>query len=106
MTYQFKSDQTGDVLMLQAPAEQVLRIIGRTPAASGIIEPAALASAIRSIEAAVEEEDRRLAEAASPLPQDASPAGEPAVTLRQRTWPLLEMLRAANAAAVAVVWGV
>ncbi len=37
MLYRFKSQATGDVVMLQPNAEELLKIIGKTPGPSGII---------------------------------------------------------------------
>jgi hypothetical protein len=110
MTYLFKSKAAGDVLMLGPSGDQLLRIIGKEPAAKGLIEPAALPAAIRAIEAAIAQDE------ANPAPAPAgagSPEGpgeaegeDEGVSLRQRAWPLLEMMRAAQAAAQDIAWGV
>ena len=65
MLYKFKSKAAGDVIMLEQNASQVLRIIGREPQASGILEVAAMPAATAALEAAVAEEEqaRRDAEA-------------------------------------------
>ncbi|WP_425258657.1 DUF1840 family protein [Rubrivivax sp. RP6-9] len=106
MTFRFQSRATADVLMLRADGDAVLRMIGRSPAAVGIIETEAPPAAIAAIERAVAHE----------APREASPPGSSdpeertadalaqAVSLRQRTWPLLQMLRTAHASAVAVTW--
>ena len=39
MNYLFKSKAAGDVLMLGASGDRLLRTIGKEPAAKGIIEP-------------------------------------------------------------------
>ena len=39
MIYKFKSKAAGDVIMMGANGDQVLRVIGKTPAPKGIIEP-------------------------------------------------------------------
>lgn len=111
MTYLFKSKAAGDVLMLGPSGDQLLRIIGKEPAAKGIIEPAALPAAIRAIEAAITQDEARPAPAA---PTQAGEAGtavqgegeEEGVSLRQRAWPLLEMMRTAQAAAESIAWGI
>jgi Domain of unknown function (DUF1840) len=97
MIYRFKSAATGDLIMLAPNGDQMLRILGREPAAQGIIEVAAMPAAIAALLAAIareetppEDEDERL----------------PPVGLRQRLWPMIEMLRRAQAADAAVVWGV
>jgi hypothetical protein len=110
MTYLFKSKAAGDVLMLGPDGDQLLRIIGKEPAAKGLIEPAALPAAIRAIEAAIAQDE------ANPAPAPAGPGSaegpgeaegeDEGVSLRQRAWPLLEMMRAAQAAAQDIAWGV
>lgn len=107
MTYLFKSKAVGDVLMLGASGDQLLRIMGKEPAAQGIIEPAAMPAAIEAIEAAVAQDEARQAQAheADAEPGDTA-AEEAAVTLRQRAWPFLEMLKSAHAATNEIVWGV
>ncbi len=53
MLYKFKSKAAGDVIMLGANGDQVLRIVGKEPAPQGILEATALAAAIAALEAAV-----------------------------------------------------
>lgn len=107
MTYLFKCHEAGDVLMLQPDGDAVLRIIGKAPAARGIIEAAALPAAIAAIEKAVAQEELPRARAAQAVdPEDAEATAAAEVTLRQRTWPVLQMLKAAHAASADVVWGV
>ncbi len=102
MIYKFKSKASGDLIMLGPNGDAMLRILGREPQSSGIIEPVDMVSAIGAIE-------RALAEAkadqtpAHPPPAASSSAG---VSLSQRLWPMLEMLRRAQAAAEPIVWGV
>ena len=96
MIYKFKSPADGDVIMLGDNGDQLLRLIGREPAAKGIIEPAQMAAAIAALEAAV---------AADEAPP-ADDAPDDSVALRQRVWPMVEMLRRSLAADVPVVWGV
>jgi len=100
MIYKFKSKATGDLIMLGPHGDQVLRLMGREPAAQGIIEPAAMAAALAALQAAVE------AEAAAAAAEDSDPDQPRAVALRQRVWPMVDMLRRAQAAGAAVVWGV
>jgi hypothetical protein len=103
MIYKFKSKATGDLIMLGPHGNQLLALLGREPAAQGIIEAAAMPAALAALQAAVEAE-----EAAPPgANEDADePTAARAVTLRQRLWPMIEMLRRAHAAGVPVVWGV
>jgi len=105
MNYLFKSKAAGDVLMLGASGDRLLRTIGKEPAAKGIIEPAALPAAIKAIEDAVAQEEALQAKAEEAEMDPTASHGED-VTLRQRAWPLLEMMKAAHAAAKEIVWGV
>ena len=99
MIYRFKSKASGDLIMLGPHAEQLLRLLGREPAAQGIIEPAAMAGALQTLQAAIDAEH-------APATSADDDSGTPAVALRQRLWPMIEMLRRAQAAEAPVVWGV
>lgn len=109
MLYKFKSKASGDVIMLGPNGDQVLCVIGREPAAQGIIEPPSMAAAIRAIEEAIAtEETARRAEDAAGATDDGPGVskGRDKVSLRQRAWPLVEMLKRAQAAGQPIVWGV
>lgn len=96
MIYKFKSKAAGDVIMLAGNGDQLLRALGREPATQGIIEPAHMPAAIAALQAAIAADEQ-------PPENDDKPAP---VGLRQRFWPMVEMLRRAQAAAEPVVWGV
>jgi Domain of unknown function (DUF1840) len=100
MIYKFRSPATGDVVMLGPNGDELLRLLGREPAAKGIIEPAAMPAAIAALQAAVA--------AAEAPPADTDEDAEPSrsVGLRQRVWPMVQMLERARAANEPVVWGV
>jgi hypothetical protein len=95
MIYKFKSKAAGDVIMLQPHGDQLMRLIGREPAAKGIIETADMPSALRSLQEAA-------ALAQSPTDSD----GERGVGLKQRVWPMIEMIKRSLAAGEPIVWGV
>ena len=103
MLYRFKSQATADVIMLSPGAEQVLQLIGKTPAPQGVVDvdarPAAIAALQQSLDAAGAGDPT--AAAAEGEAEHADPVG-----LRQRVWPMLELLRQAHAAGKPVVWGV
>jgi len=104
MIYKFRSKASGDLIMLGPHGDQVLRLLGRDPAPTGIIEPADLPAALAALQGAIAVEAEP---AAGTGRDDRDEADAPrAVALRQRVWPMIEMLRRAQAAAVAVVWGV
>jgi hypothetical protein len=102
MLYKFKSKATGDVIMLGPNGDHVLRLIGKEPAEKGIIEPGDMAAAIQAIEQAVADDEaaRRGAD------EEVGETRRDKVSLRQRAWPLLEMLRRARVADQPIVWGV
>ncbi len=105
--YKFKSKAAGDVLMLAANGDHILRVIGKEPAPKGIVEVADMPAAIAAIERAVlaEEAVRQQAVAAAAAEGRRVSAGD-GVSLRQRAWPLLEMFKRCHAADAVVVWGV
>jgi len=107
MIYKFKSKAAGDVIMMGPSGDHVLRIVGKQPAPTGIIEPDAMPAAIAAIEKAILEEEamRKQAEADAAAEGKTLPPRE-SVTLRQRAWPLVDMLRRAHAADQEIVWGV
>jgi Domain of unknown function (DUF1840) len=99
--YKFKSKATGDLIMLGPDGDQLMRLIGREPQPKGIIEAAAMPGVIGALEAAVAAEAAQAAD-----DEDDGGRGARKVTLRQRVWPLVEMLRRAHAADEPVAWGV
>jgi hypothetical protein len=106
--YKFKSKAAGDVVMLGPTGDRLLRAMGREPAAKGIIEVDAMPEAIAALERAVDDEEAAFEQAR----REAQAKGEPApqreggVSLRQRAWPLVEMMRRSHAAGHEIVWGV
>ena len=103
MIYKFKSKATGDLIMLGPNGDQMLRLLGREPSAKGIIEVEHMAAAIDALQAAVLHE-----EAQPDATEDATgdPPARPGITLRQRLWPVIDMLKRALGARQPVVWGV
>jgi hypothetical protein len=112
MIYKFKSKATGDVIMLGPNGDQLLRLLGREPGPKGIFEPADMPALIATLKAAVAAEEAARAEPGPSADNatEAAAADEPAaqakVSLRQRVWPMVDMLGRAQAAGQPVVWGV
>jgi hypothetical protein len=107
MLYKFKSKAAGDIIMTAPHGDHVLRLIGREPASKGILQSADLAAAIARLKAAIEADEAARREAQA----EADARGEPlppreGVGLRQRAWPLIEMMKRAQAAEQDIVWGV
>ena len=100
MIYKFKSRATGDLIMTQPVGDRVLAIIGKAPTPQGIIDVEQLPAAVSALEAAVAAE--------SPKPADGGDQASPkadAVSLRQRVWPMVEMMKRALAENEPIVWG-
>jgi hypothetical protein len=104
MIYKFKSQATADLVMLEATGNQIVSILGKF-GPQGIITVAEQSSAIIKIEAAIaeEEQQRKLAEAEAA--KEGRKLPPPAITLRTRAWPFVEMLRKAQKENADVVWG-
>ena len=98
MLYKFKSKAAGDVIMLGPNGDQLLRIVGKEPATQGIVEVADLGAAIAALEAAVAADEVAL--------QGPEAAPRERISLRQRAWPLVEMMKRAQRARQPIVWGV
>jgi hypothetical protein len=112
--YKFRSKAAGDVIMLGPNGDQLLRLIGKAPATTGIIEPLTMPMAVAALERAVAEDEAARAQAVresgASVP-DATDEGDDraagrGISLRQRVWPMVEMMRRAAAADEPIVWGV
>lgn len=114
MLYKFKSAASGDLIMLPAHGDELMRVLQREPAARGIVEVAAMAAAIALIKAAVAAAEAppddanadAKADADTDADADADTAAPAKVGLRQRLWPMLQMLERSLAGRVPIVWGV
>jgi hypothetical protein len=98
--YKFKSKAAGDVIMLGPNGDQMLRLLGREPAAKGIVDVEQLGAAIEALRAAV------LADEAPAEEATEEAAGRGTITLRQRLWPVIELFERSLRAREPVVWGV
>lgn len=107
MLYKFKSKAAGDLIMLEPNGRQILQIIGKDPASKGIIEPSQMGAAIQALESAIarEEAEQKQADDVIQAKGDKAPRAE-GISLRQRAVPLVDMLRRAEKAGEAIVWGV
>lgn len=107
MIYKFKSKAAGDVIMMGPAGDLVLRTIGKAPAPQGIVEPATMPAAMAAIEQAIAADEAARAQAEKEAQAEGRqlPPRE-GVSLRQRAWPLVEMMKRAHAADEEIVWGV
>ncbi|MCF8208218.1 MAG: DUF1840 domain-containing protein [Rhodoferax sp.] len=110
MLYKFKSQATGDLIMLEPNGRQILKIIGRhdkQSLAQGIIRPPEMPAVIVALHAAVDAEEAQLTKAR----QEALDRGETLepperISLRQRATPFIDMLKRCIAEDQDLVWGV
>jgi hypothetical protein len=109
----FKSQATGDLVMLNQHAEALLKLLGKTAAAAGIIEVVDMPLALTALRAIA---DPRDAEAVT-APADAEcgegvdagivlPFQDEPVSLRQRAVPLIRLIEQALSESKPIVWGV
>jgi Domain of unknown function (DUF1840) len=112
----FKSKATGDLLMVNAHAEQILGLLNKTAAQPGIFqvhempEVIAVLSSLPDLspsDAANDQEntdnpDHQGLTATNPSEVPMSEG----ISLRKRAWPLLQMIEASRAANQVIVWGV
>ena len=73
MLYKFKSQAAAEVIMLQSSAEELLKIIGKAPGATGIITVEQIPAAIAALRQAVAESE---AAEKSQAEASAAPDGE------------------------------
>lgn len=115
MAYTFQSRATADLIMLKAPAEQLLKLLDKSVGESGIFTVEQIPQVIATLEKAVaEDEQRRKAlqeEQQSITAQESAAAAAAsaemgAVSMHQRVVPLLDMLRRSAEANKPVTWSV
>ena len=113
MIYEFKSRATGSVVMTGPVAERLLGIVGKAAGPTGIFTVEQMGPAIAALKAAVEQDEalarERAAASGTDTDDDESSDREnrqPAISLRQRAWPLIDMLQTAQRADQVVTWGV
>ena len=109
----FRSKAAGEIFMFAETARRIFDIIGKAEAARGVITAEQVPQALARLVAAVDEEKEQI-KAAQQQHEEAARRGEGedaaaaarAITLGQRAYPLIEMLRAAQKKKVDVTWGV
>lgn len=105
MLYKFKSQACADVIMLQLNGEQMLTIVGKSPAPQGIITVDQIPAAIAALEAAIVVHEAAQSRRDANLPLEEDVEGD-SVMLRQRAAPFIDLLRCSAEAGKDVVWGV
>ncbi len=120
MPVTFKSQATGNLVMLSAHAEALLKLLGKTAVEPGILEVADMSHALVTLRA-LDPDQLPDAAVAPALPEssqasdgtqaaqdDKPPVGfqdEP-VSLRQRAAPFIRLIEQAQAGGKPIVWGV
>ncbi|MDR0934137.1 MAG: DUF1840 domain-containing protein [Burkholderiaceae bacterium] len=127
MLITFKSKASGDLLMFEENARQILDLFGKETH-QGIITASETSEAIRVLEAEIarrkieearekeeqeaeerrqqEEEEKGKNDDKDPFEQKPSPKREPPVPFSVRAYPFLQLLQAARKKDRAIVWGV
>ena len=104
----FRSKPCADVLMLPALAQRALSLMGRDALPSGLLAAEDLPLLLDRLQQAVALDDQRASESearpgGAPVDDECDdPTPEP--RLRQRLWPLMDLLRRSHAAGESVVW--
>src|SRR5215467_2689809 len=106
----FRSKAAGEIYMFAETAHRLLEIIGKAETPRGVITADQVADALARLVAAVDAEKAQHADGARERDEAErrgdTPAGGRPITLSQRAFPLIEMLRAAAKRNVDVTWGV
>jgi hypothetical protein len=106
----FRSKAAGEIFMFAETARRIFDILGRQEAPRGVITAEQVPEALQRLVAAVDEEKAQLKAAKDEAElQDKQGDGtvqQRPVTLGQRAFPLIEMLREAGKKKVDVTWGV
>jgi len=107
MLVTFSSKAGADILMLGPHAKDLLKIIGKIDdkdlLSRGVLMPLQLGPAIANIEQAIDTEPRQSHDENEETDQPTNPLALP-VGLRQRSYPLLDLLRRAQEQQVPVLW--
>jgi hypothetical protein len=107
----FRSKAAAEIFMFAETARRLLQIAGKDDGPRGVIRADEAPAALQRLEQAVDAEKSALAQARSAREAEerAGQTGSeplPPITLGQRAFPLIEMLRAAVRKRVDVTWGI
>lgn len=96
MKYTFKSRFSADILMLNPHAENLLRAMGKSPEAQGIVTPEQIPAAIAGLQA--------LSALPHPESEENESLADHGTGPERRAVPLLAMLREAQAHNAEIIW--
>jgi len=98
----FRSRAASAIIMYAESAQRLLDIIGKPMTERGVITSEQVEQALARLLEAIEREKA----AAAAAGDGDTPGNERPISLRQRAFPLVEMLRAARKRHVDVTWGI
>ncbi len=114
MIYQFETRAGGRITYTDVVGAQILHLIGKQPGPRGVITVDEIPAALRALEAAVAREKAMAAapnrdlepHATADADREDERAKEPVVTLGQRAFPFVDLLKFALKAREDVTWGI
>ncbi|MDO9610903.1 MAG: DUF1840 domain-containing protein [Serpentinimonas sp.] len=107
MAFRFKSRSTGDVVMLEHNAKQLLQILGKEQTGPGILLAEQMPAAIEALQAAVAHEEAEFERKKKEAIEKGEYVPDPErVSLRTRVAPFIDMLKHCMSERTEVVWGV
>jgi hypothetical protein len=113
MIYEFQTAAGGKITYTDVVGAQLLHVIGKNPGPRGVITVEEIPAALAQIDAAIARERARLEDEKRALDPHAADAAdedargeERAVTLAQRAFPFVELLKFALREKENVTWGI
>ena len=106
MIYKFKSQAAAEVIMLQPDAETMLKIIGKTPGARGIVTVDQIPGAISALHQAIEDQKKGIKPPPLVEKDGDDESNDQGVSLEKRVGPFIKLMQESAAAGKDVVWGV
>ncbi len=111
MSLTLRCAATGDLLLIQALAHELLGLLGKQADQPGILEPADMPHALSVLRGLPVDSPQSRADTQAPDEAEedgdlAVPFAEETVPLRKRAWPLIQMIERALAEGKPIVWGV
>jgi len=107
----FRSRAAGEIFMFAETARRIFDILGRAESNQGVITSEQIPDALQRLSKAIDAEkalveQTRQAEDAAEHSGMPPPTDNRIISLAQRAYPLMEMLRAAQKRQVEVTWGI
>jgi hypothetical protein len=102
MLVTFHTKAYGDITMFGDVAVRLLRLMGHSGTVPSAIEPADIPAALQRLRSAIRMDEA--AQAQAPAPEDQDDDKERAVSLKNRAYPLIQLLEAAARDDMPVMW--